>query len=89
MGKDGQYILMPGLGVNRTEYLKNNQDGRVDLTYFGGLTFIWQIWEWFGLQAFSNYSIMRTNSLGKNYGESSSYRHALDMGASLNVSHSF
>ena len=89
MGKDGQYILMPGLGVNRTEYLKNNQDGRVDLTYFGGLTFIWQIWEWFGLQAFSNYSIMRTNSLGKELlGESSSYR-ALDIGASVNVSHSF
>jgi hypothetical protein len=80
---------MPGLGINRTEYLKNTQDGRVDMTYFAGISLIWQIWEWFGMQVFSNYSFMDTNSLGKELlGESSSYR-ALDTGGSLNISHSF
>ena len=89
MGKDGQFIFMPGLGINRTEYLKNTQDGRVDMTYFAGISLIWQIWDWFGMQVFSNYSLMDTNSLGKELlGESSSYR-ALDTGGSLNISHSF
>lgn len=88
-GSDGQFIFMPGLGINRTEYLKNTQDGRVDLTYFAGLTFIWQIWDWLGVQAFTNYSTMRTNSLGKDLlGQSSSYQ-ALDTGGSLNISHTF
>ena len=89
MGSDGQFIFMPGLGINRTEYLKNTQDGRVDLTCFAGLTFIWQVWDWLGVQAFSNYSTMRTNSLGKDLlGQSSSYQ-AFDTGGSLNISHSF
>jgi hypothetical protein len=89
MGRDGQIIFMPGLGINRTEYLKNTQDGRVDLTYFAGISLIWQIWDWVGLQVFSNYSLMDTNSLGKEIlGESSSYQ-ALDTGASINVNHSF
>jgi hypothetical protein len=89
MGRDGQIIFMPGIGINRTEYLKNTQDGRVDLTYFAGISLIWQIWDWVGLQVFSNYSLMDTNSLGKKIlGESSSYK-ALDTGASINVNHSF
>lgn len=89
MGSDGQYIFMPGFGINRTEYLKNMQDGRVDLTCFAGLTFIWQVWDWLGVQVFSNYSTMRTNSLGKDLlGQSSSYQ-AFDTGGSLNISHSF
>ena len=80
---------MPGVGINRTEYLKNTQDGRVDLTYFAGISLIWQIWDWVGLQVFSNYSLMDTNSLGKKIlGESYSYQ-ALDTGASINVNHSF
>lgn len=89
MGKDGQFIFMPGFGINRTEYLKNTQDGRVDVTYFAGVSFIWQTWEWLGFQLFSNYSYMDTNSLGKELlGQSSSYR-AVDIGGSINLNHSF
>ena len=88
-GPDGQFTIMPGLGINRTEYLKNNQDGRVDMIYFAGLSGIWQPLQWLSLQTFGNFSTMRTNSKGKEIlGKSSKFK-AWDMGASVTASHTF
>ena len=60
-GPGGQFILMPGLGISRTEYLKNSQDGRVDMVYFAGISGIWQPLQWLSFQTFGNFSAMNTN----------------------------
>lgn len=88
-GPDGQFTIMPGLGINRTEYLKNNQDGRVDMIYFAGLSGIWQPLQWLSLQTFGNFSTMRTNSKGKEILGKSSKFNAWDLGASVTASHTF
>ena len=88
-GENGQYVLMPSLGLTRSEYLKNLQDGRVDLVFSAGLSGIWQAKEWLSLQAFANYSKLSTNSKGEGLLlESSSFK-AWDVGVSATVNHSF
>jgi hypothetical protein len=88
-GENGQYIFMPSLGITRSEYLKNLQDGRVDLVFSAGLSGIWQAKEWLSLQAFANYSKLSTNGKGEELLlESSSFK-ALDVGVSATVNHAF
>jgi hypothetical protein len=88
-GEDGNFIIMPGIGLSRTEYLKNNQDGRVDILAFAGISGIWQPLEWFSLQAFYNFTTMSTNSIGKELlGKSSTFK-ARDLGCSITANHSF
>ena len=88
-GTEGQFMLMPGIGVSRSEYLKNAQDGRVDVMLYAGLSGTWQATDWMSLQLFSNYSQMFTNTLGKELlGLSAGYK-ALDIGGSITVQHSF
>ena len=62
-GEDGNFIIMPGMGLSRTEYLRNNQDGRVDVLIFAGISTIWQPFEWLSLQTFYNFTTMRTNKM--------------------------
>ena len=45
------YAWIDQLGITRTEYLKNNQDGRIDLIYFAGLSAIWQPLQWLSFQS--------------------------------------
>ncbi|MDA8824155.1 hypothetical protein N9N41_06620 [Opitutales bacterium] len=88
-GEDGNFIIMPGIGLSRTEYLKNNQDGRVDILAFAGISGIWQPLEWFSLQAFYNFTTMTSNSIGKELlGKSSTFK-ARDLGCSITANHSF
>ena len=88
-GEDGNFIIMPGIGISRTEYLRNNQDGRVDILAFAGISTIWQPLEWLSLQAFYNLTTMRTNNIGKVLlGKSSTFK-AWDLGCSITASHSF
>jgi hypothetical protein len=58
---------MPGIGITRTEYLKNTQDGRVDFIYSAGLSGIWQQLDWISLQTFMNYSGMTPMTKEKLY----------------------
>ena len=88
-GDNGQYVLMPAVGITRSAYLKNLQDGRVDMVLTAGLSGIWQAKDWLSLQVFGNYSTLTTNSHGKSLlGESSSF-HALDVGVSATATHAF
>ena len=88
-GENGQYVLMPSLGLTRSEYLKNLQDGRVDMVFTAGLSGIWQAKEWLSLQAFANYSKLSTNGKGEELLlESSSFK-AFDVGVSATVNHTF
>ena len=86
-GDSGNYVLMPTLGLTRSEYLKNTQDGRADLVFSAGLSGIWQATEWLSLQTFANYSTLSTNSKGDAVGASTF--DAWDVGVSVTASHSF
>ena len=88
-GENGQYVFMPSLGITRSEYLKNLQDGRVDLVFSAGLSGIWQAKEWLSLQAFANYSTLSTNDTGEDILKASSSFKAWDVGASATVNHAF
>ena len=88
-GPHGQFIIMPGLGISRTQYLKNNQTGRVDMVYFAGLSGIWQPLQWLSFQTFGNFSAMNTNGKGEALLGKSSKFQAWDMGASVTASHTF
>lgn len=88
-GPDGQFIIMPGLGISRTEYLKNSQDGRVDMVFFAGISGIWQPLQWLSLQTFGNFSAMNTNGTGEILLGKSSKFQAWDIGASVTANHTF
>ena len=89
LGTDSQFMLMPGLGVSRSEYLKNTQSGRVDVVVVAGLSGTWQATDWMSLQFFTNYSQMFTNTLGRELlGLSAGYQ-AFDLGGSVTIQHSF
>ena len=88
-GEDGNFIIMPGMGLTRTEYLRNKQDGRVDVLIFAGISGIFQPFEWLSLQTFYNFTTMSTNKTGKELlGKSSSFK-AWDIGCSITASHTF
>ena len=86
-GDSGNYVLMPTLGLTRSEYLKNTQDGRADLVFSAGMSGIWQATQWLSLQTFVNYSTLSTNSKGDAVGASTF--DAWDVGVSVTASHSF
>ena len=83
-GENGQYVLMPAVGLTRSEYLKNLQDGRIDIVFSAGLSGIWQAKKWLSLQAFANYSTLSTNGKG-----TATTFDAWDIGVSANLNHSF
>ena len=86
-GDSGKYVLMPTLGLTRSEYLKNLQDGRADLVFSAGVSGIWQALDWLSLQTFLNYSTLSTNSKGDAVGASTF--DAWDIGLSVTASYTF
>ena len=84
-GDSGKYVLMPTLGLTRSEYLKNLQDGRADLVFSAGVSGIWQALDWLSLQTFLNYSTLSTNSKGDAVGASTF--DAWDAGLSVTASY--
>ena len=49
LGKDGQFMLMPSIGMTRIEHLKHQKKGFVHWTTNFGFNASWQIKEWFSL----------------------------------------
>jgi len=49
LGSEGQFMLMPSLGVTRTEHLKHQKDGFVHWTTNFGFNASWQIEQWLSL----------------------------------------
>ena len=86
-GENGQYVLLPSLGLTRSEYLKNTHDGRVDMVFSAGLSGIWQAKKWLSLQAFANYSSLSTNGKGEEL-DIPKFK-AWDVGVSATVNHAF
>ena len=74
LGDDGQFMLMPSLSFTRSEYLKNDNDGRVDWLTTLGVNGTWQATDWLSLDLGLSYSILRMNDKGKLLqGDSSRY----------------
>ena len=86
-GENGKYVFMPTLGLTRSEYLKNLQDGRADFVFSAGVSGIWQALDWLGLQTFLNYSTLSTNSTGESLNASTF--DAWDVGLSVTASYTF
>ncbi len=88
-GENGQFLVMPNISFTRSEYLKNENDGRVDWLTSLGINGSWQATEWLSLDLGLTCSILRMNKKGELLqGDSSKYE-AFDLGGSLMASHSF
>ncbi len=86
---EGKFMLMPRVGLTRTEYLKNEQDGRVDWLLNAGAGLTWQALEWLSFDLSAGWSTLWMNRKGKDLqGESSSFK-AIDAGLTLMASHAF
>ena len=89
LGDDGQFMLMPSLSFTRSEYLKNDNDGRVDQLTTLGVNGTWQATDWLSLDLGLSCSILRMNDKGKVLQGDSSKYHSFDLGGSLMASHAF
>ena len=89
LGDDGQFMLMPSLSFTRSEYLKNDNDGRVDWLTTLGVNGTWQATDWLSLDLGLSCSILRMNDKGKVLQGDSSRYHSFDLGGSLMASHAF
>ena len=89
LDEEGRFMLMPRIGLTRTEYLKNEQDGRVDWMVNAGMGLTWQAFDWLSLDAGVGWSTLWMNSKGEVLqGESSSFQ-AWDLGLTIMGSHMF
>ena len=89
LDQEGKFMLMPRVGLTRTEYLKNEQDGRVDWSVNAGVGLTWQALDWMSLDTGLGWSTLWMNEKGKNLqGESSSYQ-AWDLGLTLMANQAF
>ena len=88
-GENNEWMLMPSMGVTRSGYSKNNNDGRNDYMVNLGLTGIYQWKPWLGFQAFSNFTNMSTNSKGEAILGSSSNSKTFDIGAAITGNYQF
>ena len=89
LGENGQFMLMPSLGLTRSEYLKNENDGRVDWLTSLGINGSWQATDWLSLDLGLSCSILRMNEKGEGLQGASSKYESFDLGATLMASHVF
>jgi len=89
LGSSGQFMIMPTLGVSRTEYLNHDNDGRVDWSTHLGLSGSWQATDWLSLELGLSYSILRMNEMGRFLQGDASRYEAFDLGATLMAFHAF
>jgi hypothetical protein len=89
LGSSGQFMVMPTLGVSRTEYLNHDNDGRVDWSTHLGLSGSWQATDWLSLELGLSYTIMRMNDVGRFLQGDASRYEAFDLGLTLMAFHAF
>ena len=89
LGEQGQFMLMPSMSFTRSEYLKNENDGRVDWLTTLGVNGTWQATDWLSLDLGLSCSILRMNDKGEALQGDSSRYHSFDLGGSLMASHAF
>ena len=57
-GSEQQWTIMPRVAINRTNYTKDPNTGRLDYLFNGGLSLIYNINDWVGIQGFGTYNQM-------------------------------
>ena len=57
-GAEQQWTIMPRVAINRTNYTKDPNTGRLDYLFNSGLTLMYNVSDWFGIQGFTSYSSM-------------------------------
>ena len=88
-GPEDRFMIMPSLNFSRSEYLKNENDGRVDWLTSIGLNTSWQMLDWLSLDLGLSYAILRMNDQGATtQGDSSKYE-GLDIGLTVMAAHQF
>ena len=86
-GTEGQFMLMPSLGLLRTEYLNHDKEGFIHWTANVGLNASWQIKEWLSLDFGTMLTFNQSNeNLSENPG--AEYE-AIDLGTTVMTSFSF
>ncbi|MFL2939055.1 MAG: hypothetical protein ACJZ7A_08185 [Opitutales bacterium] len=88
-GENNEWMLMPSMGVTRSGYTKNTNDGRTDYMLNAGVTGIYQWKPWLGFQAFANYTNMSTNSVGEGILAGSSNSKTFDIGVAVTGNYQF
>jgi hypothetical protein len=83
LGEEGQLMIMPRIGLNRTHYLKSPSKGRDDYLLTLGSSFIYQWTDWLSVQSFITHSSMSSDE------SSVDGFKALDTGFSLNANISY
>ena len=85
----GTFMLMPRIGLTRTHYLKNEQDGRVDWMVNTGVGLTWQMLDWLSMDFGAGWSALWMNAKGKELQGESSRFNAWDLGLTVLASHTF
>ena len=87
LGENGQYLLMPSLGINRTEYQKHAKEGFVHWTSTVGFNASWQVKEWLSVDFGTTLTFNQSNE-DINLNPGAEYE-ALEFGSSLSTSFLF
>ena len=61
LGENGQFVLMPSIGINRTEYQRHEKDGFVHWTSILGFNASWQIREWLSFDFGATLTLNQSN----------------------------
>ena len=82
-GSEQQWTIMPRVAINRTNYTKDPNTGRLDYLFNGGLSLIYNINDWVGIQGFGTYNQMDSDDpLVPDF-------EAVDAGISINANYRF
>ena len=88
-GPEDQFMIMPSLNFSRSEYVNNENDGRVDWLSYIGLNTSWQMLEWLSLDLGLSYTILRMNDEGAALQGNFANYEGVDIGLTLMAAHQF
>jgi hypothetical protein len=88
-GPEEQFMIMPSLNFSRSEYVNNENDGRVDWLSYIGLNTSWQMLDWLSLDLGLSYTILRMNDEGAAMQGNFANYEGVDIGLTLMAAHQF
>ena len=83
LGAEQEWTIMPRVSINRTNYTKDPNTGRLDYLFNGGLSAIYNLNDWFSVQGFGSYNKMNSDD------DTVPDFKAFDTGVSMNANYRF
>jgi hypothetical protein len=83
LGAEQEWTIMPRVSINRTNYTKDPNTGRLDYLFNGGLSAIYNLNDWFSVQGFGTYNKMNSDD------DTVPDFKAFDTGVSMNANYRF